>query len=95
MKHFVRLMPEELQRNYNMKSMKKYYNLHKFVLKHFALDLLPDISGSININKYFHSNKYFVFSFVRHPFDRLVSAYVDKVETLNVKKSTAKVFVDL
>ena len=91
MRHFLKLMPEELQRKYKMKSMKQYYNLHKLVLKHFALD----ISGSIDINKHFQLNRYFVFSFVRHPFDRLVSAYVDKVETLNVKKSTAKVFVDL
>ena len=91
MKHFVSLMSKERQIYYKNKSSKKYYNLHKYVLKHFAFDM----SGSIDINDYFHSKRYFVFSFVRHPFDRLVSAYVDKVETLNVKKSTAKVFVDL
>ena len=29
--------------------------------------------------EYFKRNHFFAFSFVRHPFDRLVSAYVDKV----------------
>ena len=53
MRHFLKLMPEELQRKYKMKSMKQYYNLHKLVLKHFALD----ISGSIDINKQFQLNR--------------------------------------
>ena len=84
-------MPEELQRKYKMKSMKQYYNLHKLVLKHFALD----ISGSIDINKHFQLNRYFVFSFVRHPFDRLVSAYIDKIEGLTINSKAYHVFVDV
>ena len=91
MRHFLKLMPEELQRKYKMKSMKQYYNLHKLVLKHFALD----ISGSIDINDYFHSKRYFVFSFVRHPFDRLVSAYIDKIEGLTINSKAYHVFVDV
>ena len=32
---------------------------------------------------YFKKNNYLIFSFVRHPFDRLVSAYREKVEVKN------------
>ena len=91
MKHFVSLMSKERQIYYKKKSSKKYYNLHKYILKHFALD----ISGSIDINDYFHSKRYFVFSFVRHPFDRLVSAYIDKIEGLTINSKAYHVFVDV
>ena len=32
------------------------------------------------LSDYFQKENFFVFSFVRHPFDRLVSAYLDKIE---------------
>ena len=32
------------------------------------------------MKKYFRDNEYLTFSFVRHPFDRIVSAYKDKAE---------------
>ena len=35
--------------------------------------------GNIALEKYLKENNFFVFSFVRHPFDRLVSAYLDKI----------------
>ena len=91
MRHFVSLMSKERQRYYKEKSSKKYYNLHNYVLKHFAFDM----SGSIDINDYFHSKRYFVFSFVRHPFDRLVSAYIDKIEGLTMTSKAHPVFVDV
>ena len=31
------------------------------------------------LNNYFKENDYLTFSFVRHPFDRIVSAYLDKI----------------
>ena len=33
-----------------------------------------------SVKKYFSDNDYLTFSFVRHPFDRIVSAYKDKAE---------------
>ena len=33
-----------------------------------------------SVKKYFNDNEYLTFSFVRHPFDRIVSAYKDKAE---------------
>ena len=33
-----------------------------------------------SVKKYFSDNEYLTFSFVRHPFDRIVSAYKDKAE---------------
>ena len=33
-----------------------------------------------SLKKYFNDNEYLTFSFVRHPFDRIVSAYKDKAE---------------
>ena len=90
MKHFVNLMPEELK--IQPKNYSKFNGgvLHKLVMKYFSL-VLP---GSIAMNNYFHSNRLFVFSFVRHPFDRLVSGYVE-FERLNVKKSSDYLFIEL
>ena len=50
---------------------------------HIAINALFS-TKNINTNheelsKYLQSQKYFTFAFVRHPFDRLVSAYIDKV----------------
>ena len=34
---------------------------------------------NITLENYLKKNNFFVFSFVRHPFDRIVSAYLDKI----------------
>ena len=35
------------------------------------------------LEKMVNEKQYFAFSFVRHPFDRLVSAYIDKIKIDN------------
>ena len=40
---------------------------------------------NISLDNYFVRNEFCVFSFVRHPFDRLVSAYLNKIVTLKLK----------
>ena len=52
----------------------------EFSSKKLALKLRK--SGT-TLTDYFRQENYFVFSFVRHPFDRLVSAYLDKIDGKN------------
>ena len=63
-----KLLPEKIQRNIK--------NWHKEVKEKFPFVGPPK---NISLNDYFLTNNYFVFSFVRHPFDRLVSAYLHKI----------------
>ena len=46
------------------------------------------IGKTDNLQKYFKENQYLTFSFVRHPFDRIVSAYKDKAEGGDFLKDT-------
>ena len=50
-------------------------NWHNDIPKYFKFQTPKHIS----LEKYFKRENYMVFSFVRHPFDRLVSAYLDKI----------------
>ena len=60
----------------------KYYEIsHSIIPEHKSL-LTPkmfDIMLARQFKKFVKSNKIFTFSFVRHPFERLVSAYKDMV----------------
>ena len=49
---------------------------------------------NITLENYLKDKKFFVFSFVRHPFDRLVSAYLDKTagKPVSVSNFTVKIF---
>ena len=76
-------MPEDLQRNVNLNNVK---NIRTSVRKHFSLNF----SEPSHMNNFLNSNRYFVFAFVRHPFDRLVSAYIDKIETKDKRKQFAR-----
>ena len=78
MEHFVKLIPEDVRSKLDFENMKNSHQLHQAVPKQF---LLKDLEG-LKINKFFEVNHIFTFSFVRHPFDRLVSAYLDKIGKL-------------
>ena len=78
MEHFVKLLPEDIQNDFNFAHMNSA-QLHQAVPKHFPLKG-KNVEEPIQINGFFYSNRIFVFSFVRHPFDRLVSAYLDKID---------------
>ena len=79
MEHFVKLLPDQIQNDFNFAQMNSA-QLHQAVPKHFSLKD-KDLTEPIQINGFFYSNRIFVFSFVRHPFDRLVSAYLDKIDS--------------
>ena len=79
MEHFVKLLPDDIQNDFNFAHMNSA-QLHQAVPKHFSLKD-KDLAEPIEINGFFYSNRIFVFSFVRHPFDRLVSAYLDKIDS--------------
>ena len=79
MEHFVKLLPEDIQKDFNFANMNSA-QLHQAVPKHFPLKR-KDIVDPNQINRFFYSKRIFVFSFVRHPFDRLVSAYLDKIDS--------------
>ena len=51
--------------------------IHKTMYKTFSMKAGQHES---NIKKLVNEEHYFAFSFVRHPFDRLVSAYIEKIE---------------
>ena len=78
MEHFVKLIPEEIQTEINFAEMDSH-QLHSAVPKQFRLKKELE---QFQMNDYFMSNQFFVFSFVRHPFDRLVSAYLDKIDNM-------------
>ena len=72
MKHFALLDPKK-----RFDPTKK--NLHSVVPPLFSKRKQIG-ERKVDLVKYFKDNQYLTFSFVRHPFDRLVSAYKDKAE---------------
>ena len=74
MKHFALLDPNK---RFDPNSMK----LHSQIPPLFSVK--KQIGKTDNLWEYFKENQYLTFSFVRHPFDRLVSAYKDKAEREN------------
>ena len=70
---FLNLLPEKDQ-HWKI----SYDNIHQKMYKEFSMKVAQH---KIKLKKLVNKNHYFAFSFVRHPFDRLVSAYVDKIES--------------
>ena len=55
--------------------------MHNIVSEHYAIENVPEADNitSVNdLNQYLKRNKILSFTFVRHPMDRLVSAYENK-----------------
>ena len=80
MKHFSNLLPPERQNITDWKHLNSA-KLHGRIPKEFSsIPILEKLETGQTLSDYFRQEGYFVFSFVRHPFDRLVSAYLDKIE---------------
>ena len=59
----------------------KKIDLHNFMPRRFSVHEQTGMKFDFkSLKKYFSDNEYLTFSFVRHPFDRIVSAYKDKAE---------------
>ena len=71
LKLFVNLIPHFLPKKYPIH--RRMYT--KFSMKNHKTDS--------TLEKMVNEKHYFSFSFVRHPFDRLVSAYIDKIKIDN------------
>ena len=82
MQHFNALLDPEHQKkiSYMPKNGKKI-DLHNFIPRRFSVYEQTGMKFDFkSLKKYFSDNEYLTFSFVRHPFDRIVSAYKDKAE---------------
>ena len=74
MQHFNALQDPE-------RRLDKKKNFHNIIPGRFSIG--KQIGKEFDfesVKKYFNDNEYLTFSFVRHPFDRIVSAYKDKAE---------------
>ena len=74
MRHFIKLLPKERQVQKNFDQMESN-QLHAQLPNEFKATRGQPLDIS----------HYFAFSFVRHPYDRLVSAYNDKIISKNDK----------
>ena len=78
MQHFNALQDPE----HRLDTEKKHKNaFHNIIPRLFSIG--KQIGKGLDfksVKKYFSDNEYLTFSFVRHPFDRIVSAYKDKAE---------------
>ena len=68
---FVNLIPNLLP---------KKIPIHRRMYKNFSM---KNHQTDSTLEKMVNEKHYFAFSFVRHPFDRLVSAYIDKIKINN------------
>ena len=60
---------------------KQNIDLHNFIPPKFSIHKQIGVTLDFkSTKKYLSDNEYLTFSFVRHPFDRIVSAYKDKAE---------------
>ena len=76
MQHFVKLLPQSVQATLDFGQIISSNRLHKVVPKFFQPQEFQD---EYQFKSHLVENEIFTFSFVRHPFDRLVSAYYDKI----------------
>ena len=74
MRYLKKLIPEKILNGLNWRGL----NWHSEVPKHFPFSME---NQNMSLDNYFVRNEFCVFSFVRHPFDRLVSAYLNKIKT--------------
>ena len=78
MRYLKKLIPEKILNGLNWRGL----NWHSEVPKYFPFSMEYQ---NVSLDNYFALNRFCVFSFVRHPFDRLVSAYLNKIVTLKFK----------
>ena len=78
MQHFNALQDPERR----LDNGKKHNNaFHNIIPQRFSIrKQIGEGFDFESVKKYFSDNDYLTFSFVRHPFDRIVSAYKDKAE---------------
>lgn len=91
--YFFELLPNKrknsLAKSYDFKFGKWNWGYEKYW--QFLNNLTSSNNNSVmialnKVNKYLHDDKILMFSFVRHPFERLVSAYNDRILDLNNDK---------
>ena len=82
MQHFNALLDPEHQKKISyIPPNGKKIDLHNFIPRRFSVHEQTGMKFDFkSLKKYFSDNEYLTFSFVRHPFDRIVSAYKDKAE---------------
>ena len=85
MQHFNALLDPEHQKKISYiqpeHRVGKKMNWHDVVPRQFSVQKQTGMEFDFeSLKKYFIDNEYLTFSFVRHPFDRIVSAYKDKAE---------------
>ena len=91
MQHFNALLDPEYQKKISyikpepehgiVPIKRKKIDLHNVVPRYFSVHKQTGMMFNFeSLKKYFSDNEYLTFSFVRHPFDRIVSAYKDKAE---------------
>lgn len=94
MEHFAKLLPKKVQLKSQFSQMTSH-QLHDKVPGFFKLNNKDhDIHDEFQFGDYLVRNEVYTFSFVRHPFDRLVSAYYDKIvsdDDVSLKKRMLKV----
>ena len=77
LKMFVNLLPEKYRYIGNSSI---HIHVHSFMYKTFSM---KTGQHETTLEKLVNEEHYFAFSFVRHPFDRLVSAYIGSVALLS------------
>ena len=79
-KHFVFLLPrhakEKIKKRHNATIPFIYENFFR-ITKNQSSEMQKNLLRPEHLNKFLKENEYLTFTFVRHPFERLVSAYKD------------------
>ena len=78
-KHAVGLLPNEFKKKLKKKFGNKRNSKFMAYIDNYLMKDVKEIANLSKLNEYLEKNNYITFTFVRHPFERLVSAYNSKV----------------
>ena len=77
--HAVGLLPNEVKKKLKKKFGKPYKFAFSYIEENYLMKIVKENANLVKLNEYLKNNNYITVSFVRHPFERLVSAYHSKV----------------